>query len=111
MMAELVSLTGYRIKLTHILDAANKRITDLPTIPEFVANGRPFVCWAHILGRCTFNGCKFKQGHVPRSAIPDAFAEEVVTMLTPGVNAVVARAREQGGGNPDKRVKREEQKP
>jgi hypothetical protein len=98
MMNEFVSLMGYRIKLTHILDAANKRITDLPTIPEFVANGRPFVCWAHILGRCTFDGCKFKNGHVPRSAIPDAFAEEVVTMLTPGVNAVVVRAREQGGG-------------
>ena len=98
MMKEFVSLMGYRIKLTHILDAANKRITDLPTIPDFVANGRPFVCWAHILGRCTFDGCKFKNGHVPRSAIPDAFAEEVVTILTPGVNAVVARAREQGGG-------------
>ena len=112
MMAELVSLMGYRIKLTHILDAANKRITDLPTIPEFVANGRPFVCWAHIFGRCTFDGCKFKQGHVPRSAIPDSFAEEVVTTLTPGVNAVVARAREQGGGkNPDKRQRPEGQQP
>ena len=111
MMNEFVSLMGYRIKLTHILDAANKRITDLPTIPEFVANGRPFVCWAHILGRCTFDGCKFKNGHVPRSAIPDAFAEEVVTMLTPGVNAVVARAREQGGGTPEKRQRTEGQQP
>ena len=111
MMAPFVSLMGYRIKLTHILDAANKRITDLPTIPEFVANGRPFVCWAHILGRCTFAGCKFKHGHVPRTAIPDAFAEAVVTMLMPGVNAVVARAREQGGVNPDKRQRQEGQQP
>jgi len=103
MMSEYVAIRGYRIKLTDILDGANKRITDLPTIPEFVANGRPFVCWSHILGRCTFDNCQFKQGHVPRSAIPDAFADEVVTMLTPGVTAVGARARDQGGGTPDKR--------
>ena len=106
MMADYVSTRGPRIRLTDILDACNKRITDLPTIPEFVANGRPFICWAHILGRCTFENCAFKNGHVPRSSIPDKFAEDVVTMLTPGVNAVVAR----GGntdGSPTKRQRQE----
>ena len=53
MMANYVSAHGLRICLTDILNKANKRITDLPTIPEYVANGRPFICWAHILGRCT----------------------------------------------------------
>ncbi len=97
MMTDYVMTKAYHIKLTDILDNRNKRITDLPTIPEFVAKGCPFVCWAHILRRCTFDKCQFKNGHVPRNAIPDKFAEDVVTMLTPGVNAVVARAREQEG--------------
>ena len=110
MMNDLISLRGYRIKLTDIIDGANKRITDLPTIPEFVANGRPFVCWAHILGRSTFDNCQLKNGHVPRSAIPDSFAEEVVTMLTPGVNVIVARTiKEQGGGTLEKRPRTEGQ--
>ena len=100
MMTDYVATRGYHIKLTNILDSANERITDLPTIPEFVANGHAFVCWAHILGRCTFDNCQFKHSHVPWSAIPDTFAEEVVTMLTPGVNAVVARARNQEGMPP-----------
>jgi hypothetical protein len=96
MTADYVAARGLRVRLTNILDASNKCITDLPTIPEYVANGRPFVCWVHILGRCTFAKCQFKSGHVPRNAIPDAFAEEAVTMLTPGVNLCVW-AREQEG--------------
>ncbi len=91
-----------------ILDAANKRITDLPTIPAYVANGRLFVCWAHILGRCMFLNCQFKNGHVPRSAIPDSFADEVVAMLTPGVRQCVD-AGENLGGLPKKRQKTEGQ--
>jgi hypothetical protein len=95
MMADYVAAKGPRIKLLEILDACNKRITDLPTIPEYVANGRPFVCWAHILGRCTFDNCQFKNGHVPRSAIPDSFADAVVAMLTPGVVACTPQGRDQ----------------
>jgi hypothetical protein len=102
MMNDYVAAKGLRIQLTDILDAVNKRITDLPTIPDYVANGRPFVCWAHILGRCTFSNCQFKNGHVPRSAIADSFADHVTAMLTPGVNACVARGQEQSG-SPAKR--------
>jgi hypothetical protein len=108
MMADYVSARGPRIRLTDILDACNKRITDLPTIPEYVANGRPFLCWAHILGRCTFDNCAFKNGHASRSSIPDKFAEEVVRMLTPGVNAVVARGRSTDR-SPQKRQRQEGQ--
>ena len=89
MMADYVSVYGLRIRLTDILNKANKGITDLPTIPEYVANGRPFICWAHILGRCTFSKCQYKRGHVPRSAITDSFADNDVTKLTPGMEAVV----------------------
>ncbi len=85
MMADYVLARGLRVQLTEILDAANKRITNLPTIPEYAANGRPFVCWAHMLGRCSFPNCAFRKGHIPRDNIPDAFVDEVVAMLTPGV--------------------------
>ncbi len=97
MMADYVAAKGLRIRLTEILDATNKRITDLPTIPAYVANGRPFVCWAHILGRCTFSNCQFKNGHVPKSAIPDSFADEVVAMLTPGIQQCVDAGKNLGG--------------
>jgi hypothetical protein len=66
MMAEYVAARGMRIQLTEILNAANKRIADLPTIPDYVVNGRPTMCWAYILGRCTFCNCAFKRGHIPK---------------------------------------------
>ncbi len=97
MMADYVAAKGLRIRLTEILDAANKRITDLPTIPAYVANGRPFVCWAHILGRCTFLNCQFRNEHVPRSTIPDSFTDKVVAMLTPGVRQCVDVGKNLGG--------------
>jgi hypothetical protein len=99
MMADYVAARGPWVRQTEILDAANKRITDLPTILVYVANGQPFVCWAHILGWCTFANCQFKNGHVPRSAIPDTFAKEVVTMLTPGVDHCVGVGRDLGGSS------------
>jgi hypothetical protein len=44
MMTDYVTAKGLRVRLTDILDATNKCIMDLPTIPEYVANGHPFVC-------------------------------------------------------------------
>ncbi len=44
MMANYVAECGLRVHLTEILDASNKQITDLPTLPECVNNGRPFIC-------------------------------------------------------------------
>ena len=85
MMADYVAEWGLPVQLNKILDASNKHITDLPTIPEYVNNGCPFVCWVHILGRYRFPNCAFKNRHVPRNSIPDAIAEEVVTILTLGV--------------------------
>ena len=108
MMADYVAAKGMRVRLTEILDAANKRITDLPTIPAYVANGRPFVCWAHILGRCTFANCQFKHGHVPKADIPDSFADAVVAMLTPGVRHCVSGGKG-AEGSPEKRPKIEGQ--
>ena len=38
MMADYFAVRGHRIRLTDILNAANKRITDLLMIPEYVAH-------------------------------------------------------------------------
>jgi hypothetical protein len=84
-MADYVATRGLRVQLTEILDTANKQITDLPTIPEYVENGRPVVCWAHVLGKCSFQNCTFCKGYVPRENIPEKFADKVVAMLMPGV--------------------------
>ena len=102
---------GFRINLGKILTAAKREITDLPVLPNYVDNGRPFVCWGHILGRCHFGDkCSFSRGHVPRKAIPDTFAEEVVNIVGAGIEAIVAERqsrRPTTGGPPNKRVKGE----
>ena len=100
---------GLRINLGQILDAARREIRDLPIIPEYVANGRPFVCWGHILGRCHFGtSCSFARGHPPRHAIPDQFAREVVDLLSEGVAVLVGNRQQDkrgGGGSPVKKQK------
>jgi hypothetical protein len=102
MMADYVAEHGLCIRLVDILNACNKRITDLPTLPDYIDNRRPYVCWAHIHGSCTFNDCQFKRGHVLRRAITDGFADAVIAMLTPGVQACV-----NGGGGEGSRGKRQ----
>jgi hypothetical protein len=89
MMADSMAARGMRIQLTEILDARNKCITDRPAFPDYVVNGRPTICWAHILGRCTFWDFAFKRGHVPRNKIPKKFANEVVAIIAPGIAQVV----------------------
>ncbi len=73
-----------------------------------MANGKPFVCWAHILGWCTFANCQFKQRHVPMADIPDSFADAVVAMLTPGVCQCLGGGK-RAEGSPEKRPKTEGQ--
>ncbi len=65
MMEDYVTTHGLRIRLVDILNGCTKRIMDLPTLSDYVQNGRPYVCWAHILGRCMFKDCQFKRGHIP----------------------------------------------
>ena len=103
MMANYIANHRLWVHLTEILDAANKRITDLPMVPEYMNNGHPFICWAHVLGRCNFANCAFCNGHVPRSNIPNAFADAVVAMLTPGVKKCVQTRKQEG--MPGKRIK------
>ncbi|KAL3771739.1 hypothetical protein ACHAWU_010050 [Discostella pseudostelligera] len=111
MMREYEATTGLglRINLGRVLNTAGREIRDLPVIPEYVENGRPFICWAHILGRCHFgSSCTFSRGHPPRRDILDAFAREVVGLFLEGaITTMVAeqRGRQPAAGSPPKKQK------
>ena len=100
-----------QIKLGKILTVSGRVITDLPTIPAYVKNGHPFLCWAHVLGRCHFgNGYTFRDGHPKRQEFLDRFATEVVDTVGKGIAAIVAeRQRDGAGSSPPKKAKGDEQ--
>ena len=88
MMAPYLERTNGRVHLAELLTAAGKKQTDLPTLPQFVhPNGRPFICWSCVLGRCTFRECRFLQqgGHPVAKDITDDFADKTVDTLNKGV--------------------------
>jgi hypothetical protein len=95
-----------RIHLNEVLDAAGKRPTDLPTLPQFCyANGRPFLCWNSTLGRCIYRNCHYLRegGHPGHNDIPDDFSEKVCAVISPGIQA---RMQTEGGeGSPGKKLK------
>ena len=102
-MTDYVTKEGYGVHLTENLDAANKCITDLPTLPDYVnSQNRPFICLAFVLGRCSYRFCSFQKGkHITKEKMPDGFAEKVVSLLANGV-ATCIRAE---GGSLGKKVK------
>ena len=106
MMATYLERTNGRVHLSEILQAAGKRQTDLPTLPQYThPNGRPFLCWSSVLGRCTFRECRFLQqgGHPAAKDITDDFANKVVDTLNKGVIALSGQAA--AGGSPPKKQK------
>jgi hypothetical protein len=88
MMAAYLERTNGRVHLVELLQAAGKKQMDLPTLPQYVhPNGRPFLCWSSVLGRCTFRDCRFLQhrGHPLAKDIMDEFADKVADTLIKGV--------------------------
>ncbi len=103
-MATYLERTKGRIHLSELLQAAGKKQTDLPTLPQYVhPNGRPFLCWSNILGRCTFCDCRLLQegGHPLAKDIMDEFADKVVDTLNKG-NIAICGTAGQGGSPPIK---------
>jgi hypothetical protein len=97
MMTAYLERTNGRVHLAELLTAAGKRQTDLPTLPQYVhPNGKPFLCWSSVLGRCTFRDCRFLQhgGHPAAKDVTDEFADKVVDTLNKGVISLC------GGGAP-----------
>ena len=115
MMAPYLEAKGNtRVALGDILMAANKRLVDLPMLPLQEGGELRPVCWAHVLGKCTFHFCKFKQrgGHVAKEKMTDDFAETVVTMLQPGVTECIRKYKKGRGGedgSPAKKIKWDDQ--
>jgi hypothetical protein len=106
MMAMYLERTNGRVHLSEILQAAGKKQTDLPTLPQYThPNGRPFLCWSSVLGRCTFRECRFLQqgGHPAAKDITDDFADKVVDTLNKGVIALSGQTS--AGGSPPKKQK------
>jgi hypothetical protein len=95
MMSSYLDRTNGRVHLAKILGAGGKKQTDLPTLPQYVhPNGRPFLCWTSVLGRCMYRECRFHQqeGHPNPKDISNDFADKVVE----GVIAICgSRSREQ----------------
>lgn len=110
LMAPYIAKRGPQVILKDILDAAGTRLRYMPTIPEFIgADGRPNLCWAHILGRCVYGrNCLFASGHPSRAQIPDGFAAEVCDLLASGIQEAANRRGYTGGGgggSPPKKAK------
>jgi len=113
MMTAYLDRTHGRVHLAEILGAAGKKQTDLPTLPQYVhPNGRPFLCWTSVLGRCTYHECRFHHlgGHPNPKDITDEFADKVVDTLNKGV---ISMGRTEPPGSPLKKPKitSEEQQP
>jgi hypothetical protein len=82
-------LTKYNnyINLSAILTAANKRMADLPSLPNYCTpSGTSVICWNSVLGRC-FRGqkCKYFKGHVCKGDITEEFADAVSDCINKGV--------------------------
>ena len=106
MMSAYLNRTNGRVHLAEILGAAGKKQTDLPTLPQYVhPNGRPFLCWTSVLGRCTYRECRFHHqgGHPNPKDITDEFADKVVDTLNKGVISICGTAT--SGGLPPKKPK------
>ena len=106
MMAGYLERTNGRVHLAELLTAAGKRQTDLPTLTQYThPNGRPFLCWSSVLGRCTFRDCRFLQqgGHPVAKDITDEFVDKVVDTLNKGVIALCEQPP--AGGLPTKKTK------
>jgi hypothetical protein len=57
-MGAYLERTNGRVHLAELLQAAGKKQTDLPTLPQYVhPNGCPYLCWSSVLGQCTFRDC------------------------------------------------------
>jgi hypothetical protein len=93
------------INLSSILTASGKRMTDLPTLPQyFTPTGAPIICWNSVLG-CCFRGksCKFFKGHVQKGDFTDDFADNVSDCISKGV--LYYTELPQGGSSPGEKRK------
>jgi hypothetical protein len=77
---------GY-VNLSEILTSSGKRMSDLPTLPQYCsAKGESLICWNSVLGTC-FQGkrCRYDKGHVQQGEATNAFADATLDCVSKGV--------------------------
>ena len=89
-------------QLSRVLNAASIKLTDLPKLPAYIRDGTNTLCYRHILGGCQTN-CPRQDGHAPPAHITDTFAQELCSMLAPGLELVQNAG---GAGRARKRQRR-----
>jgi hypothetical protein len=75
------------------MENANLWWNDLPKHEPTVnkITGQDKICWNFVTGKCKFGPrCAFVANHVPGKALPDSFAEELVSKLQPGIDKMLA---------------------
>ena len=75
---------GSVLKLTQVLQAANKRYEDLPKLTGFAKNGKTALCYNHCLLGC-WRGKKCKFGHPTKDQVDDDFARTLCQVIDPGI--------------------------
>ncbi len=97
------------VNIPEILTASGKRMSDLPTLPQYChPTGQSFLCWNGVLGNC-FRGprCRFARGHLKKGESTEAFADSVTNVISKGVLHFINLPLGEGGdgGSPKNKHK------
>ena len=96
------------VNIPEILTASGKRMSDLPTLPQYChPTGQSFLCWNGVLGRC-FRGprCRFARGHIKKGESTEAFADSVTDGVSKGVLHFINLPLGEGGDGGSPKNKR-----
>jgi hypothetical protein len=79
-----------KVRISEIMQAAGVRWSDMPKYsPD--ATGNAQLCWDHTCGVCVFGSkCNRFNFHLPGKDLNDKFVEEVIAVLMPGVQKMMA---------------------
>lgn len=79
-----------KVRISEIMQAAGVRWSDMPKYsPD--ATGNAQLCWDHTCGICVFGSkCNRFNFHLPGKDLNDKFVEEVIAVLMPGVQKMMA---------------------
>lgn len=94
------------VNLTQMLNHVNLTIDDLPKLAPEVS-GENGVCYNFVLGRCTIDSCRHRDGHVNARDVTDEFATELLTLLRPAITEFTANGLPASARRRNRRRRRE----
>ena len=74
-----------RLQISRIMAAANVTWSDMPTLPGYMDGTTNKLCYNFVLGKCNPRYCNHRLGHAPDTEITNDFADEICTLLQPGI--------------------------